>query len=565
MSNTTIPVKFKLGTNIDIAKNSNIEQGALYLEQKTNDFNLYFGADNLTLLPIYHPVRINDEGGVEIGEDAAALDANNVATSGVAIGKNAKTDAGISIGTNTVTLTPQPEPVLIKTYTLSANTRSESIDLDRIYEIEELEFYDSNNQIMKIRELEFSEVIGNNYRHNITYEVLYSSRQTITVYRVLKKEGHGVAIGFNASAHNGSAIGQRASATSGGAIGYNASSTSGFAGGEGAIAYSGAAIGNNAYANYGGGAVGNMAYSQSGGAVGSNANTRYGGVVGSMASSYDGGAVGCNANTINGGAIGQNALAINYKETATSILVGNSSTLNDIELSTSTMNKAQFYFRIDSMMYYGDGCIDNISYKSNNGKYLYTIVFKSDIVKPDSNNRNVTVYLIEDNFAGGAVGQEANTKTGGAIGYNASSTSGFAGGEGAIAYDGGAVGYNAYVDYGGGAVGCNAYSTLGGAIGNGASSAGGGAIGKDASSTDGGAVGVSAYSTTGFAGGQNAKATADGAVQLGEGTNEVANTLKFRDCQLMDANGYFITKKYGTSDPPSDVTTIGSIYYKIIS
>lgn len=90
---------------------------------------------------------------------------------------------------------------------------------------------------------------------------------------------------------------------------------------------------------------------------------------------------------------------------------------------------------------------------------------------------------------------------------------GFEGGNGASAARGGAVGYNA------------------------SATAGGGAVGQGANTTYGGAVGQGASSSTGFAGGYLAKATADGAVQLGEGTNATANTLQFRNTQIIDNNG----------------------------
>ena len=76
--------------------------------------------------------------------------------------------------------------------------------------------------------------------------------------------------------------------------------------------------------------------------------------------------------------------------------------------------------------------------------------------------------------------------------------------------------------------------------GNGASAATGGAIGSSAHATTGGAVGYNANATTGFAGGNSAHATADGAVQLGEGTNATANTLQFRNTQIINGNGELV-------------------------
>lgn len=113
---------------------------------------------------------------------------------------------------------------------------------------------------------------------------------------------------------------------------------------------------------------------------------------------------------------------------------------------------------------------------------------------------------------------------------------GFQSGTGANATYGGAIGYGANATYGG-AVGRNASATSGGAVGSEANATYGGAVGVAASATTGGAVGQSASATNGFAGGYSAKATANGAVQLGQGTNNNANTLKFRDYQIVDANG----------------------------
>lgn len=90
---------------------------------------------------------------------------------------------------------------------------------------------------------------------------------------------------------------------------------------------------------------------------------------------------------------------------------------------------------------------------------------------------------------------------------------------------------------GGFAAGDSATATYGGAIGNGASAGMGGAIGRMANTSTGGAVGQGANSTTGFAGGYNATANATGAVQLGQGTNSDANTLQFRQYQLLDSEG----------------------------
>lgn len=86
--------------------------------------------------------------------------------------------------------------------------------------------------------------------------------------------------------------------------------------------------------------------------------------------------------------------------------------------------------------------------------------------------------------------------------------------------------------------GNEASAQAGGAIGSGAIADAGGAVGSNAKSTTGGAVGYSAEATDGFAGGNGAKATASGAVQLGNGTNNNANTLQFQDWQIIDASGH---------------------------
>ena len=104
------------------------------------------------------------------------------------------------------------------------------------------------------------------------------------------------------------------------------------------------------------------------------------------------------------------------------------------------------------------------------------------------------------------------------------SAGGFVGGRNADASSGGAIGDGA--------------GTVGGfAGGYGASSTGGAAIGFNSSASNGGAVGSNAKATTGFAGGLRAEAIADGAVQLGEGTNSTPDTLQFRNYQLCDSNG----------------------------
>lgn len=58
--------------------------------------------------------------------------------------------------------------------------------------------------------------------------------------------------------------------------------------------------------------------------------------------------------------------------------------------------------------------------------------------------------------------------------------------------------------------------------------------GNATSATTGAAVGSGATATTGFAGGANAKATADGAIQLGSGTNTKANSLQIAGNNIYD-------------------------------
>jgi len=100
------------------------------------------------------------------------------------------------------------------------------------------------------------------------------------------------------------------------------------------------------------------------------------------------------------------------------------------------------------------------------------------------------------------------------------------------------AGRNATGDGGGASIGDGAKALGGGAsVGLGTSSAGGAAIGMYANTGMGGAVGYDAQSTNGFAGGQNAKATAYNAVQLGGGTNNTANTLKYLSYTLADSSG----------------------------
>ena len=91
-----------------------------------------------------------------------------------------------------------------------------------------------------------------------------------------------------------------------------------------------------------------------------------------------------------------------------------------------------------------------------------------------------------------------------------------------------------------------------------------GAIGKDATTVTGGAAGDYSHSTNGFAGGENAVASASGAVQLGEGTNNEASTLKFGSFKLVDNNGKIPNDRLNLDDEPTSQSTnpltSGSIY-----
>lgn len=115
---------------------------------------------------------------------------------------------------------------------------------------------------------------------------------------------------------------------------------------------------------------------------------------------------------------------------------------------------------------------------------------------------------------GGAVGAETYAQSGGAVGYMASSlTNGFAGGQEASAQSGAAVGFHA-------------------------------------SATSGGAVGDRASAKTGFAGGVLAVASANGAVQLGQGENVNTNTLQFREYQIVDENGLIPAERLSNIQVP---------------
>lgn len=126
----------------------------------------------------------------------------------------------------------------------------------------------------------------------------------------------------------------------------------------------------------------------------------------------------------------------------------------------------------------------------------------------------------------------------------------------------------AETNFGGFSAGKNSSATTGGgAVGSDASTLSGGAVGSGANSTTGGAVGSGAYTTTGFAGGYMAKASAKGAVQLGEGTNTNANTLQFRAYALVDESGNIPDDRLSGAVLKTDllnmVYPVGSLYISI--
>lgn len=91
-----------------------------------------------------------------------------------------------------------------------------------------------------------------------------------------------------------------------------------------------------------------------------------------------------------------------------------------------------------------------------------------------------------------------------------------------------------------------------------------GAIGKNATTSTGGAAGDNSSSTNGFAGGENAIASASGSVQLGDGTNTEANTLKFHSYQLLESNGKIPNDRFPFDTNPTsesnNLLSSGSIY-----
>ena len=252
-------------------------------------------------------------------------------------------------------------------------------------------------------------------------------------------------------------------------------SNGGFAAGDGATVSYGGAVGNGASATSGG-AVGNGAEETNGGFAGGNGTTAtYGGAVGNKASTTSGGAVGNKASTTSGGAVGDGA------KTSTGFAGGYNAKTQDSS---------------------GDG-IDAIQLGTGTNSTAKTL--------------QVYNYQLMDSI--GNIPKERLKNSSG----------GFAAGNGASASPGGAVGNGAS-------------ATIGGAVGNNAHATYGGAVGSSASATYGGAVGQGAKTSTGFAGGAGAKTqdssgVAINAIQLGSGTNSVAETLQVYEYKLMDANG----------------------------
>ena len=134
---------------------------------------------------------------------------------------------------------------------------------------------------------------------------------------------------------------------------------------------------------------------------------------------------------------------------------------------------------------------------------------------------------------------------GAAVGFDAQASLGFAGGREAEAAEGGAIG-NASETSHGGAVGKNAYSMHGGAVGRNAITYLGAAVGDGAQTV-------------------NAEGEAITAIQLGEGVNNEANTAKFFDYKIMNADGTIPSERLHTSEggfaggTSAQVTTGGAV------
>ena len=190
------------------------------------------------------------------------------------------------------------------------------------------------------------------------------------------------------------------------------------------------------------------------------------------------------------------------------------------------------------------------NYALQTGTYAGMTVGNATKAEQDASGNNIadTYAKFTNSFGGFEAAPSASAHRGAAVGNNANTADGGAVGRDANSNNGGAVGHNSST-VAGGAVGHNADSDTGGAVGENSSSIGGGAVGENSSTSVGGAVGSGAQSINGFAGGYNAIASATNAVQLGTGTNTSVNTLQFLTYQLLDSNGIIPAARLNGSYP----------------
>lgn len=190
------------------------------------------------------------------------------------------------------------------------------------------------------------------------------------------------------------------------------------------------------------------------------------------------------------------------------------------------------------------------NYALQTGTYAGMTVGNATKAEQDASGNNIadTYAKFTNSLGGFEAAPSASAHRGAAVGNNANTADGGAVGRDANSNNGGAVGHNSST-VAGGAVGHNADSDTGGAVGENSSSIGGGAVGENSSTSVGGAVGSGAQSINGFAGGYNAVASAANAVQLGAGTNATANTLQFLTYQLLDSNGIIPAERLNGSYP----------------
>nr|DAY12613.1 MAG TPA: hypothetical protein [Caudoviricetes sp.] len=276
----------------------------------------------------------------------------------------------------------------------------------------------------------------------------------------------------------------------------NVNEYKGFNGGS-ASAKLGGAIGYSAIAEDGG-AVGMKARAEEGGAVGVSAKATDGGAMGLEAEATDGGAIGNGAKTVTGGSVGKGAVSgkgfsggLNAKVSKNS----GSSYIDAIQLGTGTNNAEKTLQVYDYQLLDADGHIPNDRMPSKaDSDSVYT--------KTETDTKLDNKADKANEYGGFAGGEASNPQFGAAIGKGAATQNGGAVGQNATSQTGGAVGQNAKASFGGGAVGFDAESGMG------------------------------------FAGGTSAKATAQDAIQLGTGTNNVEKTLQVYDYQLMDADGH---------------------------